>query len=144
MPRSPKWNSSTCRRRRSAITRATASRRGPSPSAPIASPFGDDLAAQHLAPIGAGRDQPVVRTDAPIACGIRALRRTPLLHVPRRLEQDLTHLDDRLVRGAEMLLGAVDDGTHALLQREVLGVDALDAGERRGLLLGAVDQIVVI
>ena len=38
-----------------------------------------------------------------------------------------------------MLFGAVGDRAHAFLQRDVLGVDALDAGEARVLLLGAVD-----
>src|ERR1700753_734834 len=42
-----------------------------------------------------------------------------------------------------MLGGAVGDRTHAFLQRDVLGVDALDAGEAGVLLLGAVDEIIV-
>ena len=42
-----------------------------------------------------------------------------------------------------MLLRAIDDRAHALLQRDVLRVDAVDAGERERLLPRAVDAVVV-
>src|SRR6266849_9806297 len=42
-----------------------------------------------------------------------------------------------------MLLGTVDDRSHALLHRAILGIDAVDAGEGLGLLDLTVDHPVV-
>src|SRR5713226_1003062 len=43
-----------------------------------------------------------------------------------------------------MLACAVDGGAHALLDRAVLDVDAVDAGEGLGLLYAAIQQVVVL
>jgi hypothetical protein len=42
-----------------------------------------------------------------------------------------------------VLLRAIHDGTHALLHREVLGVDAAYAGEGLRFLFFAVDEVIV-
>src|SRR5437868_9536630 len=53
--------------------------------------------------------------------------------------------DDTVVRGDEILLGAIDNRTHAFLHRRVLHADACDAAERlAGFLRRAVDQIIVV
>ena len=68
-----------------------------------------------------------------------------LFHRLGGAHQAVARHDDAVVGGDEVLLGAVLDRPHALLQRGVLHGDALDAaeGELR-LLRGAIDQRVAI
>src|SRR5215831_3897823 len=62
-----------------------------------------------------------------------------------RAHQAMARHDDPVVGGDEVLLGAVADRSHALLQRGVLDREAGDAAKRlAGLLRRAVDQIVVV
>src|SRR6266851_4896389 len=63
---------------------------------------------------------------------------------PRRLQEQPARLDHGPVGGAQVLARAVDDGPHALLDRAVLGIDAVDAGEGLGLLHAAIQQVVVL
>src|SRR5262249_41042920 len=51
--------------------------------------------------------------------------------------------DDRLVGRAQVLARAVDDGPHALLDRVVLSVHAVDAAEGLALLDIAIDAPVI-
>src|SRR5262249_54827243 len=63
----------------------------------------------------------------------------------RRAHQAVARHDDPVVGGNEVLLGAVADRSHALLQRGVLHREAGDAAEGlAGFLRRAVDQIVVV
>src|SRR5215468_5564786 len=86
-----------------------------------------------------GRAYPVVRR-------IDARRRDALLDQRLgRPHQAVACHDDAVVGGDEVLLGAVADRTHALLQRGVLHCEAGNATEGlASLLRGAVDQIVVV
>src|SRR5438309_2886250 len=59
-------------------------------------------------------------------------------HRVDRLAQNAPHLDNALVSRAQMLLTAVANSPHALLDRAVLHVDTVDAGEGLGLLHRAV------
>src|SRR4051812_24877017 len=59
--------------------------------------------------------------------------------------QAMTRHDDAVVGGNEVLLGAIADRAHALLQRGVLARKTSDAAESPASLLGgAIYQIVVI
>src|SRR5215813_4217683 len=77
---------------------------------------------------------------------IDAGRRGAFLHqCLGRPHQAVARHDDPVVGGNEVLLGAVADRSHALLQRGVLDREAGDAAEGlAGLLPRAVDQIVVV
>src|SRR5436190_21751475 len=60
-------------------------------------------------------------------------------------QQPMPRHDDTVVRRDEILLGAIDNRTHAFLHRRVLHADACDAAERlAGFLRRAVDQIIVV
>src|SRR5437762_9335274 len=78
--------------------------------------------------------------------GIDAGRRDALVH--QRLggpQQAVARHDDAVVGGDEVLLGAVADRAHALLQRSVLARETGDAAVGLARLLrGAVHQIVVV
>src|SRR5262245_32900612 len=78
--------------------------------------------------------------------GIDAGRRDAFLRQRLgRAHQAVPRHDDPVVGRHEVLLGAVADRSHALLQRGVLDREAGDAAERlAGLLRRAVDQIVVV
>src|SRR6516225_964031 len=77
---------------------------------------------------------------------IDAGRRDAFLHQRLgRPHQAVTRHDDPVVGGNEVLLGAVADRSHALLQRGVLDREAGDAAEGlAGFLRRTVDQIVVV
>jgi hypothetical protein len=68
----------------------------------------------------------------------------PGAHRTDRVAQQPPHLDDALVGGAQMLMTAIADRPHALLDRAVLHVDAVDASEGLGLLRRAVDEIGIV
>src|SRR5262245_49313030 len=72
------------------------------------------LRGEQLAPVGVARQNAlgglqrvVARTGAP--------RRPACLHGLDRTQEQAPGLDDGLVRRAEVLLAAIDDGAHALL-----------------------------
>src|SRR5579862_1913810 len=96
-----------------------------------------------IAPIGADRHEPVMRAERTIGRGISTGRVLAALDGARCLEQQAAHYGDGAIRGAEVLLRAIGDRTHAFLQGDVLRVDAFDAGEARRLLRGAIDEIVI-
>jgi hypothetical protein len=73
-----------------------------------------------------------------------SLRLLALLQRPGGAHDELAELDDPEVGRAEMLARAVLDRPLAVLDRRILLADAGDAGEGRGLLLMAVDQVVVV
>src|SRR3982074_2013580 len=78
--------------------------------------------------------------------GIDAGRRDALLHQRfGRAQQPMPRHDDAVIGGDEVLLGAVTDRPHALLQRRILDGEAGDPAEGlAGLLRGPIDQIVVV
>src|SRR6266508_1076434 len=82
----------------------------------------------------------------PMMCGIDPGRRDPFLHpCLGRAHQAVARHDDAVVGGDQVLLGAVADRSHALLQRGVLDRKAGDAAEGpAGFLRRTIDQIVVV
>src|SRR4029453_11137149 len=78
--------------------------------------------------------------------GIDAGRRDALVDESLdRSQEAMPRHDDAVVGRHQVLLGAIDDRAHALLQRRILHRDALDAAERPPRLLRlAIDQIVVV
>src|SRR6266404_4866353 len=101
--------------------------------------FGSILKGQIGRQDDGGRAHPVMRR-------VDAGRRDAFLH--QRLggsHQAVPRHDDAVVGGDEVLLGAVADRAHALLQRGVLAREAGNAAVgAAGLLGGAVHQIVVV
>ncbi len=76
--------------------------------------------------------------------GIQARRRIPALDRLGGVHQPLARLDDAVVRGDEVLAGAVLDRSHAFLHGGILDADTEHAGKSLFCLLRrAVDQIVV-
>src|SRR5262245_6505436 len=106
-------------------------------------PLRCDVRREDLAPVGIARQYLQCAIEIIVArrdTGWGAAR----AHRGDRFLQQPPHLDDSFVGRAQMLLTAVADGPHALLNRAVLHVDAVDAGERLGLLHRAVDQIGIV
>src|SRR5262249_55496853 len=65
--------------------------------------------------------------------------------VPDRTQEAVPGHDDAIVRGDEILLRAIDDGTHAFLQGCILHADTGDAAVgAAGLLRCAVDEVIVV
>src|SRR4029450_12617870 len=63
----------------------------------------------------------------------------------RGAHQPMARPDDAVVGRDQVLLGAIADRTHALLQRRILAGKASDAAEGPASLLGsAIHQIVVV
>src|SRR5690348_13795832 len=112
-------------------------------------PFCGDFAAENLAPILAGWDDAFMRPHPAMGLRIGAGRFAAGSNIIDRLEQQPAHEDDRAVGGAEMLMRAIDEraragfATHAFLEREILRVDAFDAGEILRLLHLPIDQVIV-
>jgi hypothetical protein len=67
----------------------------------------------------------------------------PLAQVDGRLHQPPPGPDDHGVTRAQVFLGAVNDGSHALSDGLILQMDTIDAREALGALHFAVDAIVV-
>ncbi len=82
----------------------------------------------------------------PMVGGIDARRRDAFLRQrPGRPHQSVPCHDDAVVGGDQVLLGAIADRTHALLQRGVLDGETGHSAERPARLLRrAIDQIVVV
>jgi len=78
-----------------------------------------------------------------IGSAIDAARAAASLDGPGRFEQQPPHHDDGAVRRAEMLLGAIRNRAHSFLNRDVLGVDSIDAGKAARLLCFAVDHEII-
>jgi hypothetical protein len=89
---------------------------------------GDDTAAAHAVPGGVPRGRRL---------GARA-------QLARGAQDELAEVDDRDVRGPEVLARAVRDEALAVLDHGVLLGHALDAGERAALLIDAIDEVVVV
>src|SRR5260221_10541709 len=72
----------------------------------------------------------------------------PFALVHKRLDgaqQAVARHDDPVIGRHQVLLGAVDDRTHAFLNRGVLHAEALNAAvASAGLLGGAIDQVVIV
>jgi len=81
--------------------------------------------------------------DVAVGAGIGARRVDPILEIPNDIKEDAAERYDRLVGRAEMFARAVYDGAHALLGRQILRVDALNAREGFGFLDLTVDQPIV-
>src|SRR2546428_1703137 len=77
------------------------------------------------------------------ALAARSDRVAALGHVADGFEQQSPHLDDGRVGAAEVLLSAIVDRAHALLNGEVLRVGALDAGVVDRSLALATQAVVV-
>src|SRR5271167_2850564 len=102
-----------------------------------------DVRCQDPAPVGVARQHLKGRAQRVIA-RTHAGRGAALFDRLHRLAQQTPHLDDRLVGRSEMLLAAVDDAPHALLDCAILHVDPVDPGEALGPLHLAIDQIVIL
>src|SRR3954453_14908952 len=101
-----------------------------------------DVGREDLAPVG------VARQYLQCAIEIVVARRDTGWGAARAdrvdsLAQNAPHLDNALV-GRVQMLPAIADRPHALLDRTVLHVDTVDAGESLGLLHRAVNQIGIV
>src|SRR6516162_8443849 len=106
---------------------------GALPSDRLQDLFRSDFWRQDLAPVGVARQYLQCAIEVVVArldTGWGATR----AHRVDRLSQQSPHLDDALVGRAQMLPTAIADQPHALLDRTVLRIDAVDAGEGLGLL----------
>src|SRR5216683_2883763 len=98
---------------------------------------------EQRAPVGVARDHRLRRLQD-VVRRLDARGDAAGLDGPRRLQEQPARLDHGPVGGAQVLARAVDDGPHALLDRAVLGIDAVDTGEGLGLLHAAIQQVVVL
>ena len=101
--------------------------------------------------LGNSLARPIVRNwqdlvdRAQLVVGVRGARRvSAIADGTNGGFQQLAGGDDRAIGRAEMLQGAVHDGAHRLLHSPVLGIDAVDTGERFRLLDLAIDQPIVL
>src|SRR5207245_5493792 len=100
------------------------------------------LGRQRLAPVSVLRQHALGGAQR-VVRAVDAARRAAVAHGLHGLEQEPARLDHRLVGRPQMLARAIDDRPHALLDRAVLHVDALDPREALGLLHLAVEHVVV-
>src|SRR5204863_5698460 len=77
------------------------------------------------------------------ALTLRTDRITALFNLPYGIQQQSSHLNDGRVGAAQVLLGAVIDRAHALLDRQVLGIGAFDTCEVDSSLAVAAQAVVV-
>src|SRR4051812_14805425 len=71
-------------------------------------------------------------------------RLVPVLEALHKLEQVAAHGDHGLVAGPQVLPATVEDGTHRLRRHRVVNDEVWpEAGEILGLLLLAIDQIMI-
>jgi len=74
------------------------------------------------------------RTKPAIGGAIDTARAAARLDGPGRFEQQAPHHHDGAVGRTEMFFRTVRDGPHSFLNRDVLGVDSIDAREAARLL----------
>src|SRR5581483_359132 len=84
---------------------------------------GHEPLAHRLEPVLLLRNDRLEGAQA-IVAGLQAGRIASLLHLLERLQQGESRLDDRHIRRAEPLQGAIDDRAHALLHGPVLNIQA--------------------
>ena len=113
------------------------------PAAAAPSPFRHQFLRHDFPPIRVTIDDIIVGADMTIRGRIDPARALSAFDGMCALEQEASQRNDRLVGQAEMLLRAVDDRTHALLQSKILGVGPCNTGEGRGLLKLPIDKVVV-